>query len=103
MSALTPMASPFASESQAEARTTISAIMASHGFSAYPYEFWHYSAGDVFAACIDGSGPIRYGPISYDPVSGVSSPLPDPDGYVTTPEDIQAAIRGVLGTRGSGR
>lgn len=97
MSAATPMLSPFVSASQAEARREITAIMESHGFVAYPYEFWHYNAGDVFAACIDGSRSARYGPISYDCESGQIAPLLNPSEPLVTPAEIATAIENALG------
>ncbi len=91
MSALTPMASPFVSPAQAEARGAITALMARHGFLAYPYEFWHYSSGDVFAARLGSGVPSRYGPVSYDARSRRCEPLPA-EGFVTTAEQLQSAV-----------
>jgi D-alanyl-D-alanine dipeptidase len=44
MSERTPMGSPFVSAAAREARGQITALMARHGFSTYPWEFWHYNA-----------------------------------------------------------
>ncbi len=99
MSALTPMRSPFITAEQAEVRQGVTTVMARHGFLAYPYEFWHYSAGDTFAVCIGGVEFARYGPVSYDPVSRKCSPLPDEDGFVVTRDEVQVATENALGSR----
>lgn len=79
MSELTPMDSPFIPERAAENRGKITRLLGKHGFAAYPFEFWHYSAGDAFAGHIGGSGgPARYGPVNIGPggrVSPVDNPL----------------------------
>jgi D-ala-D-ala dipeptidase len=90
------MRSPFVSTGQAAARERITDIMARHGFAAYPYEFWHYSAGDVFAACIDGRLAARYGPVSFEPSSGRLAPLPDRNEPLVTPLELIGAIQAVL-------
>jgi D-alanyl-D-alanine dipeptidase len=97
MSARTPMGSPFVSTSQARARKEITDIMARHGFVAYPYEFWHYNAGDVFAACIEGRRSARYGPVSFEPSSPHLTPLHDQDEPLVTPSELSEAIEGALG------
>ena len=94
------MASPFVLESQAEARHEITAIMADHGFLAYPFEFWHYSAGDVLAACIAGRGLARFGPVAYDPASKQCTPL-SPDEFVVTPAELEIAIERMLVSPGA--
>jgi D-alanyl-D-alanine dipeptidase len=73
-----PMDSPFLSSKQREARELVSSIMAGHGFSAYPYEFWHYSRGDAHAAVATQSPePAQYGPVNAN-VDGTVSQVPDP-------------------------
>ena len=67
MSELTPMASPFPTEAQRQNRQAITDIMHRHGWMAYPYEFWHYSAGDVYAESLLRSGrAARYGAVTFD-------------------------------------
>jgi hypothetical protein len=97
MSARTPMLSPFISASSAEAREQITAVMLKHGFVAYPFEFWHYSGGDVFAACIDPDQAAVYGPVAYDMSSGACSPLKRPREPIVTRAEIAAAIA-LMGT-----
>lgn len=73
-----PMDSPFLSSKQREARQLVSSIMATHGFSAYPYEFWHYSRGDAHAAVATQSRkPAQYGPVNANE-DGIVSPVSDP-------------------------
>lgn len=65
LSELTPMDSPFVSAEGKNNRREITKLMKSHGFVAYPYEFWHYSSGDAFAEFLTGSGKkAKYGPIN---------------------------------------
>jgi zinc D-Ala-D-Ala dipeptidase len=92
-----PMASPFVSGEQAEARELIASAMARRGFSAYPFEFWHYSRGDSLAtvAC-DAADPARYGPVhvasdgSVSPVPNVCDPLSEP---AVLAEAVRLAMR----------
>ncbi len=97
MSARTPMSSPFVTTGQAQARETITTIMARHGFVAYPFEFWHYNAGDVFAAHLaDGRQVARYGAVSYDPRSGSCEPLADAKQALVTPDELQDELDDLL-------
>ncbi|MBN1434214.1 hypothetical protein JW921_05595 [Candidatus Fermentibacterales bacterium] len=67
LSVITPMDSPFIGPDAVRNRRVISGVLASRGFPAYPWEFWHYSSGDVVAELASGSGqPARYGPIARD-------------------------------------
>ena len=40
--------------------------MERHGFVNYPFEYWHYSIGDVCAAHILKQKYAKYGPVNYD-------------------------------------
>jgi D-alanyl-D-alanine dipeptidase len=102
MSGKTPMGSPYISQAQAELRRTVTAVLGRHGFVAYPYEFWHYSAGDVFAAQLAGQ-EVLYGPISYDPVAGTQEPTPDDESLLVTPDELRRAVATLLDTRRSPR
>ena len=63
LSEKTPMESPFVSNQARRNRSIVTGILLRHGFVAYPYEFWHYSSGDVVAEVAAGSSaPARYGP-----------------------------------------
>jgi D-alanyl-D-alanine dipeptidase len=92
MSARTPMDSPFVSDAQRENRQLITAIMAGHGFAAYPWEFWHYSASDVFAAEIAGQ-EVRYGPVAYDAGSETIVPIDDGEAPMVSPEELVESMR----------
>jgi zinc D-Ala-D-Ala dipeptidase len=91
MSARTPMASPFVSAGAKENRVAITAVMTRHGFAPYPFEFWHYSSGDVFACEIAGQS-VRYGPVRFDEQSGVMTPIADADDLLVSPDDLSHAI-----------
>ena len=95
LSPRTPMDSPFVTAAQAQARRAIGALMARGGFVAYPYEFWHYSAGDVFAAELGGE-PARYGAVSLEPGSGATTPLPDAEAALVAPDELVAAFAAAL-------
>jgi D-alanyl-D-alanine dipeptidase len=78
MSERTPMASPFISQQAQENRREITALMRRHGFVAYPWEFWHYSAGDAYAEHLNRTGrPARYGPVHMNPADGSVTPVED--------------------------
>jgi D-alanyl-D-alanine dipeptidase len=94
MSELTPMMSPFTPPHALRNRALITAIMERHGFMAYPYEFWHYSMGDVFAEHLRCSGrPGRYAAVNRDPDTGAIEPVPDLMTALNAPEDIRAEMR----------
>ena len=98
MSELTPMGSPFVSAEAQRNRAEISSILKNHGFLAYPQEFWHYSKGDAYSAFLSGSNsPAKYGPVDFDPVSGSTTPIPDPRASMHAPADVAQQIRSALG------
>jgi zinc D-Ala-D-Ala dipeptidase len=93
MSELTPMASPFTPPEALQNRALITAIMEKHGFVAYPYEFWHYSQGDVFAEFLRCTGqPGRYAAVNRDARTNTIEPIPDLMAPLNAPEDIRAEI-----------
>jgi len=97
MSERTPMQSPFIAEPAARNRALISLAMGSHGFMAYPYEFWHYNQGDAYDEYLTGSGkPGRYGAVDVDPKTGRVTPLPDPCATLHPPDSFEAAMAGAL-------
>ncbi len=89
-----PMASPFVSAAARRNRETITALLADAGFRAYPFEFWHYSQGDVFAEVLAGQGvPARYGAVDADPPRDLAvTPLAAPDAPLHAPAHIAAAM-----------
>jgi len=93
MSELTPMASPYAPAAARRNRAGISRIMAEHGFAAYPFEFWHYSGGDAYAAILsEKKQPARYGPVDLLNDSGRIRPIDNPALPLINPVEIQAAL-----------
>ena len=102
LSELTPMASPFVDDQARRNRDEITALMARHGFMAYPYEFWHYSMGDAYAEHLTRSGePGRYGAVDADVATGRVEPIADPVEPLHTMPEVRAAIDGAL-KRGEG-
>ena len=97
MSERTPMASPFVPADCAANRRQITEVFESHGFVAYPYEFWHYSGGDVVGLLLAGSNaPARYGPIDFDPDTGRISPIENPTDRLASVEEIRDRIAAAL-------
>ncbi len=97
MSELTPMASPFAGAAARRNRQAITDIMDRHGFAAYPFEFWHYSQGDVYEVYLrggaSGQAPARYGAVDWDSHRGAVAPVAEPDAPLHSMPDIQDEIR----------
>lgn len=60
-------------------RQVLKKTMTKHGFVNYPYEYWHYSLGDKIAARVLGLPTAKYGPIAYDPSSGLTQLILDGD------------------------
>lgn len=97
LSELTPMDSPFISTAARRNRRAITDLMAEHGFAAYPFEFWHYSAGDAYAEMLAGAGrPGRYGPVDMDPRSGRVTPLKAPLRRLNNESEFKAEIARAL-------
>ncbi len=76
LSELTPMDSPFVSDTARHHREEITRIFAHQGFVAYPFEFWHYNSGDVYDAIINNHD-ARYGAIDWDDKTNSVKPLAD--------------------------
>jgi hypothetical protein len=93
MSELTPMFCPFISAEALHRRAQITALMGNWGFVAYPWEFWHYSMGDIFAEqlCYTGK-PARYAAVRRDPATRAIEPLDD----LMTPLHREADIYGQI-------
>jgi len=96
----TPMGSPFVPAAARENRATITEIMSRHGFQTYPFEFWHYNAGDCYAGYLERSAdPARYGPVDLDTATGRVTPIEDPTLPLNSPKEIEARIAQVLEPR----
>lgn len=99
LSELTPMDSPFISAAAQDNRRQITALMARHGFATYPWEFWHYNAGDAYAEDLGFSGkPARYGAVHLDTATGQVQPVEDPTRLLNSEEDIRRLMDEVLAT-----
>lgn len=97
MSERTPMDSPFVSAPARDNRREIGALMARHGFVAYPYEFWHYSSGDAYDQFLRRTGrPAIYGPVDRDPATNRVRPIADPLEPLNTDEDLRREIAAAL-------
>ena len=97
MSERTPMASPFVAADCARNRRQITEVIERHGFAAYPYEFWHYSQGDVVEPILAGSdAAARYGPIDFDLETGRVSPIENPAERLASVEEIRRRITAAL-------
>lgn len=102
MSELTPMTSPFVSAEAQRNRRQITEVMEAEGFIAYPYEFWHYNAGDVMAHLRQNNdAPARYGPVDWDPqtnevtsIENVLDPLIPTDVMQLAIDDAMARLDG---------
>ena len=89
LSEKTPMDSPFIGTDSRRNRVIINEIFSRHGFSPYPFEFWHYSSGDVLAELITNTGrPARYGPVNFDVTSGSVYPVVPLIEALISPEEL---------------
>lgn len=78
-------------------RERITALMGKHGFIAYPFEFWHYSAGDAYIAHLAGSKePAKYGPVDWDPATGRVTPIENPAALLNSDSEIMAKMEKAL-------
>lgn len=93
----TPMTSPFVSAEQRAVRETVTACMAERGFVAYPFEFWHYSKGDVYDELLGGAGATaRFGPVDIDLATGTLEPIADPTARLSDPRELDRLLTGAL-------
>lgn len=89
----TPMTSPFASAAERAMREEVTECMAAQGYVAYPFEFWHYSKGDVFERVCQGSpAPARYGAVDVDLETHAVTPLADPQAPLSAPGDLDSLM-----------
>ncbi len=100
LSELTPMASPFISPTARQNRREITALMDRHGFVTYPWEFWHYNAGDAYAEQLNRTGrPARYGPVHVDAADGSVTPIADPTSPLNSPATIRELMERTLAAK----
>ena len=68
--------------------------MQKHGFAAYPYEFWHYNAGDAYAENLARSGKAaRYGPIEWHPGLDTITSIRNPAESLNSLEELESLTR----------
>ena len=97
MSARTPMDSPYVPAVAQENRRQITALMARHGFVAYPWEFWHYSSGDAYDQFLRNTGrPAIYGPVDWDAQSGFLTPIHNANEPLNSAQEIRDEIDAAL-------
>ncbi len=90
LSECTPMESPYVSAQAREHRLAITALMARHGFTTYPWEFWHYNAGDAYSALLTRSTqPARYGAVHAAASGGSVTPVADPSARLISEAEVQ--------------
>ena len=93
----TPMRSPFISEGHLQNRLEITALMESHGFMHFPYEFWHFSKGDVADRIMNhDSQPARFGAVNWNPETNEVSPVDDPKTPLNPLSQIEKEIEAAL-------
>lgn len=101
LSEKTPMASPFVSSLARRNRVLIRGVFAEHGFRAYPYEFWHFCAGDVYEAVLTGNrNAARFGPVTVDSGSNRVTAIDDPLGDIIPRETMIDRIEKALSKSG---
>jgi zinc D-Ala-D-Ala dipeptidase len=97
MSELTPMFCPFVSPEALHTRAEITFLMESHGFMGYPFEFWHYSMGDIFAEQLRFTGkPARYAAVHRDPSTRAIQPVPDLMAQLHRDQEIREEIAAAM-------
>jgi D-alanyl-D-alanine dipeptidase len=100
LSELTPMDSPHTAPLPRRNRALIRGTFARHGFVAYPFEFWHFSAGDVFEPLLGGARQeARFGPVLLDPATGSVTPVANPEREIVPKAQMLARIEAMLDER----
>ena len=96
MSERTPMNSPFVSEEAHTNRQEITRIMSEGGLLAYPFEFWHYNAGDCYQSILLNDGPAKYGPVNTHLPDLHVTPLANPTAPLNTASDMAQLVHTAL-------
>lgn len=96
----TPMTSPFVTAEQARLRELVTERMAERGFTAYPFEFWHFNRGDAYDAHLRGdTAPSGFGAVGVDLTTGAVTPLADPAAALAEPATVQRLLAEALERR----
>jgi len=89
----TPMDSPFVTDEQRGNRELLRESFEATGLRAYPFEFWHFSFGDLDHALLtDSVSPARFSPIEFDPDTQTQTPFPDLDTPLLTIEQLAQSL-----------
>jgi hypothetical protein len=97
MSERTPMRSPFVEPEAIGNRLAITAMMESHGFMHFPFEFWHFNKGDAGAHILTGNpAPCRYGPVNWNPQTNEVTPVADPTALLNPLPVIEKEIAAAM-------
>lgn len=97
MSELTPMRSPFIDAQSLANRLEITAILESHGFVHFPYEFWHFNQEDAMGHVLTGRpAPARFGPVHWDPKTNRVTRCDNPMRPLNPPEVIEREMAAAL-------
>ncbi len=97
---VTPMRSPFISDSAKANRQEITAIMKRQGFVEYPWEFWHYNQGDSYDVVLSGDPSRgRYGPVEWNPETGTATAVPNPRDRLNSDAEIRAYLDAAIPRR----
>lgn len=67
---------PNISEEAKKNRQYLISTMEKHGLINYPFEFWHFSFGDVVETYISKKDCVIYGPLEFDPNKGLLKHYP---------------------------
>ena len=91
------MRSPFVSEEQLRNRLEITDIMESHGFMHFPFEFWHFSRGDVADQIMNNNaGPARFGAVNWDSATNEVTPVANAQDPLNAMPQIEKGIEAAL-------
>ena len=63
---LNPRVRSYSKDIQLECVKLLKEGMEKFGFINYPFEYWHYSIGDVCAAYLGGQDTAVFGPVEFD-------------------------------------
>lgn len=101
MSERTPMRSPFIDPADLQNRLDITAVMESHGFMHFPYEFWHFNKNDAMGHVLsDQPGPAQYGPVHWDPQTNQVTPYDDPLSLLNPMDVIEREVAAAMSRAG---
>ena len=93
MSERTPMRSPFVELEYVQNRLEITAVMESHGFMHFPFEFWHYNKGDGLGHILTGNkAPAKFGPVHWDPSTNKVTAVDQPSEPLRPLPEIEREI-----------